>query len=201
MARNSEKKSGNNQFMLLLLGILIILIVVSVVIVCIYSFMKRDNSSNTITNTITMNYTSTTNGIVIPYTSIYDDATGKLLQNDENVFDFVVNAKVKKGTKVKYKILAEKDDLSSISDDKVRIYLQKSDVSSYSSVKEVLLPQKYSIKDNSFTDVSGMVLDSGIYSKTSTVYYRLKLWIDPSYVSNSDNDYFKIKVSIYADTK
>ncbi|MBR4617861.1 MAG: hypothetical protein IKO49_00925 [Bacilli bacterium] len=199
MTSKKEKKS-NGQFILLLLGIVIFLVVTAVVAFCVLSFLKQHNQkTKTVTNTITMNYTSNVNGISVTPISSFDDATGKLLQNDENIFDFVVNAKVENGTKVDYEIIAIKDSMSTIPDNKVRIYLQKSDVSSYASVKDILLPTNYKNSNNiKLSDSSGMILDAGTYKKTKITYYRLKIWVDPSYASKTQNDYFKIKVNIYA---
>ena len=53
--------------------------------------IKTGESNATINVTNTDDY----NGLIIPATSIYSDTDGKILTNKENIFDFVINSKIK----------------------------------------------------------------------------------------------------------
>lgn len=194
MASKSRKKRNP----LVVVSVLILLFVTVGVFFCIKAYVnKQKNKSVLVTNTITMNYTSEFNGLMIPATSIYNDQDGKLLQNKENVFDFVVSSKIKNSTKTKYNIYLQKDQSSNIPDDMVRVYLESSEDEKYTKVKRVISPIKY--KDSSNSKLEGMLLKSDTLSKSTKLYFRLKVWIDPSYVPNNPNDYFKATVNISAE--
>ena len=198
MAKSNS--SNKKQSFYLFLGILIFAGVAASVYYASKIYLNKNNQQvKTITNTITLNYTSKTNGITVTAKNKYDDEAGKKLQNEENIFDFVVNANIKNNTSTEYEIIAETVSGNVIPSDKVKLYLQRSDVSNYSSLKEVFAPKNFVVtKDLSISNKSGMLLEKGSFKKTTTIYYRLIVWVDPSYASENENDSFSIKVSIYA---
>ena len=123
MASNKKKKQNH----LMIVSVIILLVVTASVFYCIKAYIdKQKNKEILITNTITMNYTDDYNGLIIPATSVYNDTDGKLLNNKENIFDFVVNSKIKNSTKTKYSLYLVKDKSSIIPDSKVKIYLESS---------------------------------------------------------------------------
>lgn len=193
MASKGTKKQNH----LVIISIIILLVVSGVVFYCIKAYVeKQKNKSVVITNTITMNYTSDYNGIIIPATATYSDEEGKKLNNVQNIFDFVVSSKINNSTKTKYSLFLKKDDISSISDDMIRVYLESSDDENFSQATEELVPTKF--KKNSSKPENGMLLKSVELSKNSKKYYRLRVWIDKSYVIEKPNDYFKATVNIIA---
>lgn len=194
-----KKNDSSKQLVLTVVGIIILVLVIIGVVFAVLFYTKGSHNNNEVsTATITMNYTENTNGISITSAIPMDDNVGKMLTNEENVFDFTVNAKLDKGTKVNYEIVAVKDSNSTIPDNNVKLYLQKADDSSYSSATQVIEPSNYILSDATpIGKVEGMVLDKGTFTKSSTIYYRLKLWTSDTYNQLGTNGYFKIKVNIY----
>lgn len=192
----SKKKKGQNH--LVVISVILLVFVVISVFLCIKAYVeKQKNKEILITNTITMNYTDDYNGLIIPATSIYSDTDGKILTNKENIFDFVINSKIKDSTKTKYSLYLVKDKSSIIPDDKVKIYLESSNDNKFIKPKEVLTPQPYKETDN--TKVKGMLLNQDTLSKNTKIYYRLRIWIDDSYLAKNPNDFFKASVNINAE--
>ena len=194
MASNKKKKQNH----LMIVSVVILLIVTASVFYCIKAYIdKQKNKEILITNTITMNYTDDYNGLIIPATSVYNDTDGKLLNNKENIFDFVVNSKIKNPTKTKYSLYLVKDKSSIIPDSKVKIYLESSNDNKFANPKQVLAPQIYKESANSKT--KGMLLKQDTLSKNTKIYYRLRIWIDESYLAKNPNDFFKASVNINAE--
>lgn len=192
----SKKKKRQNH--LVVISVILLVFVVISVFLCIKAYVeKQKNKEILITNTITMNYTDDYNGLIIPATSIYSDTDGKILTNKENIFDFVINSKIKDSTKTKYSLYLVKDKSSIIPDDKVKIYLESSNDNKFIKPKEVLTPQPYKETDN--TKVKGMLLNQDTLSKNTKIYYRLRIWIDDSYLAKNPNDFFKASVNINAE--
>lgn len=192
----SKKKKRQNH--LVVISVILLVFVVISVFLCIKAYVeKKKNKEILITNTITMNYTDDYNGLIIPATSIYSDTDGKILTNKENIFDFVINSKIKDSTKTKYSLYLVKDKSSIIPDDKVKIYLESSNDNKFIKPKEVLTPQPYKETDN--TKVKGMLLNQDTLSKNTKIYYRLRIWIDDSYLAKNPNDFFKASVNINAE--
>ena len=148
LMENKSKKSSNKQLLLAIIGILILISVIICVIVCSLDYTKKNKKEDVAQATIMMNYTSSSNSIVIDSSSPVTVDVGKLLSDTKNVFDFTISSKMTKGSNIKYEIVATKDVSSStIPDSSIRIYLQKSDSSSYTNVNEVLLPTGYKASD------------------------------------------------------
>ena len=189
----SKKKRKQNH--LVIISVIILFVVTAGVFYCIKAYVdKQKNKSVLITNTVTMNYTDEYNGVIIPATSVYSDQDGKLLTNKENMFDFVISTKINNSTKTNYKLYLKKDKQSNIPDDKVKIYLQSSKDNKFTKVKEEILPIKYKETD----DNKGMLLKSDTLSKNTKIYYRLRVWIDQTYMTNNPNDFYKAVVNINA---
>ena len=176
----SRKKKKVNH--LVVLSAFILVIVTIGVFFCIRAYVdKQKNKSKLITNTVTMNYTDDYSGVIIPATSISTDVDGKKLNTKENVFDFVINSNIKNNTKTKYTIYLKKENDSNVPVDMVKVYLQSSSDNEFKKVKEELLPTVYNDKTKQTN--KGMLLKSGVLSKNTKIYYRLRVWIDSSYVN------------------
>ncbi len=192
----SKRKTKQNHLMIF--SVIILIIVTASVFYCIKAYVdKQKNKEVLITNTITMNYTDDYNGLIIPATSVFSDEDGKVLTSKENIFDFVITSKIKDSTKTNFSLYLVKDKSSTIPDDKVKVYLEKSNDNSFKQVKSVLLPQVY--KDIGNTKNKGMLLEKDVLSKNAEIYYRLRIWIDQSYLSQNPNDFFKASVNINAE--
>lgn len=197
------KEEGFKSRLLIIIGCIIFLLVISGVICAVIFYPKSQKENNKVsTAVITMNYTGKMNGISLTSGNFYDDNTGKLLTNEENIFDFSVNAKLVKNTKVNYEIIAFKDENSTVFDNNVRLYLEKATDNSYSSVKKIMEPTCYrAVKSTPISKKEGMVLDTGIFDKSTTNYYRLKMWVNGENVDINNPKYFKVKVNIYGNAE
>lgn len=196
---NKSKKSSNKQLLLAIIGILILISVIICVIVCSLDYTNKNKKEDVAQATIMMNYTSSSNSIVIDSGSPVTVDVGKLLSDTKNVFDFTISSKMTKGSNIKYEIVATKDVSSStIPDSSIRIYLQKSDSSSYTNVNEVLLPTGYKASDETpIGGANGMILDKGTFDKSSSIYYRLRVWVDSTYPVVDSINYYKLKINVY----
>lgn len=191
----SKKKKKQNH--LVIISVIILVVVTASVFYCIRAYIdKQKNKSSLITNTITMNYTDDYNGIMVPVTSVFSDEDGQKLTNKENIFDFVVSSKIKDSTKTKYSLYLKKATDSNIPNDKVKLYLESSEDEKFTKTKKVLLP---TIFKDSGDNKKGMLLKTDTLSKNTKIYFRLRVWIDQSYISQNPNDYFKATVNINAE--
>lgn len=197
MGKEKDKKQG----VLTIFGILIILMVGIVVFFAARSYTsKNGDKTNQITNTITLNYVSNKNELLVYNTATYDDQNGILLDSENNVFDFSVTSNISSGTSCNYEIVVSKDEKSTIPDEYIKIYLQKSDNSNYLKSTDLLTPTNYVLSnDIILTNNKGMLVDKGVFKKSKTVYYRLKVWVDSSYISQVNTEFYKVSVNIYGD--
>lgn len=195
-----NKVKDKKQLVLTFFGIIIFIVVGLVVYFSSKSYISdQSKKDRKITNTLTLNYVSKSNNVIVYSKKVFNDQDGMKLSDEEHVFDFSVSSSVKKKTVCNYEIIISKDLSSTIPDDKIRIYLQKSNDGVYSKTIDLLEPTFYKLSDNiKLTNVRGMLLDKGKFKKSETIYYRLKVWVDSTYPL-SETDFYKLKVNIYGD--
>lgn len=195
-----NKVKDKKQLVLTFFGIIIFIVVGLVVYFSSKSYISEQSKKDRkITNTLTLNYVSKSNNVIVYSKKVFNDQDGMKLSDEEHVFDFSVSSSVKKKTVCNYEIIISKDLSSTIPDDKIRIYLQKSNDGVYSKTIDLLEPTFYKLSDNiKLTNVRGMLLDKGKFKKSETRYYRLKVWVDSTYPL-SETDFYKLKVNIYGD--
>lgn len=197
----SNKEKDKKQVIFTFFGIIIFIVVGVLVYFSSKSYIDKNKKNNEkITNTITLNYVSKSNDITVSSKQLFSDVDAKLMTSGDNVFDFSVSSVIKGGKSCNYEIVVSKDLNSTIPDDKVRIYLQRATDGTYSNADELLDSAGYIVSnDLKLTKDSAMLLDKGEFGKSKTVYYRLRVWIDSTYVPISENDFYKLKVNIYGD--
>lgn len=195
-----NKVKDKKQLVLTFFGIIIFIVVGLVVYFSSKSYISEQSKKDRkITNTLTLNYVSKSNNVIVYSKKVFNDQDGMKLSDEEHVFDFSVSSSVKKKTVCNYEIIISNDLSSTIPDDKIRIYLQKSNDGVYSKTIDLLEPTFYKLSDNiKLTNVRGMLLDKGKFKKSETRYYRLKVWVDSTYPL-SETDFYKLKVNIYGD--
>lgn len=195
-----NKVKDKKQLVLTFFGIIIFIVVGLVVYFSSKSYISEQSKKDRkIINTLTLNYVSKSNNVIVYSKKVFNDQDGMKLSDEEHVFDFSVSSSVKKKTVCNYEIIISKDLSSTIPDDKIRIYLQKSNDGVYSKTIDLLEPTFYKLSDNiKLTNVRGMLLDKGKFKKSETRYYRLKVWVDSTYPL-SETDFYKLKVNIYGD--
>ena len=183
--------------------LVLILVVISVVLVALgvtfasFTFSGVGQTENKIkTGTVTMVYTEGENKIAITNAMPIEDSEGKLLTNNDQVFDFTVDINTTQA--IAYEVTAVKDDNSTLENTDVRLYLERSlDGTKY---EEVLAPSNYTPtkEDDKFGAKKGeMILDTGTVSENTSYKYRLRMWLSKDYEITSESKSFTVRVNVY----
>ncbi len=193
------KKDSNNKLFIIIIAFLIFIIMVIGVSAITFTYTKEKKSINTIsTGNIYLNYTEDTNGINITNAYPMADDVGKVLTNEDQYFDFSVEASITGDVVANYEISAEKDTSSTLNNDEVKLYLEKKVNNSY---QEVMAPKYFTpLKESTDlgTMAGSMLLDSGSISKNAIVNYRLRMWVDANTILDNLEKSFGVRVSIKA---
>ena len=193
------KKESNNKIFIIIICLLIFIIMVIGVSVATFTYTKENKSINTIsTGNIYLNYTEDTNGINITNAYPMTDEVGKTLTNEDQYFDFTVEASLQGNVVASYEVAAEKDSSSTLDNNEVKLYLEKKVDNSY---QEVMAPTHFTPLRESTdlgTMAGTMLLDSGTISESSTVNYRLRMWVDANTILDNLEKSFGVRVSIKA---
>ena len=183
--------------------LVLILVVISVVLVALgvtfasFTFSGVGQTENKIkTGTVTMVYTEGENKIAITNAMPIEDSEGKLLTNNDQVFDFTVDINTTQA--IAYEVTAVKDDNATLENTDVRLYLERSlDGTKY---EEVLAPSNYTPtkEDDKFGAKKGeMILDTGTVSENTSYKYRLRMWLSKDYEITSESKSFTVRVNVY----
>ena len=164
-----------------------------------FTYTKEKESVNTIsTGNVYLNYTEDTNGINITNAFPMADEVGMTLTDENQYFDFTVDAKITGDVVANYEIAAEKETSSTLNDDEVKLYLEKKVNNSY---EEVMAPKNFTpLKETTDlgTMAGTMLLDTGTISKSTSVSYRLRMWVADTAVIDNLEKTFGVRVSIKA---
>ncbi len=193
------KKESNNKIFVIIICLLIFILMVIGVSMATFTYTKEKDSVNTIsTGNVSLNYTENTNGIYITNAYPISDDVGRTLTLENQYFDFSINASIQGDVVADYEISAEKLETSTLSNDEVKLYLEKEVNNSY---EEVMAPKHFTPLSES-TDlgtVAGtMLLDSGSVDKTSSINYRLRMWVDANTIVGELEKNFGVRVSVKA---
>ena len=166
-----------------------------------YSVYKGDSGGNNeiITDKIIFSYSDVDragSGIYIENAMPTTDEVGKKLIGSKEYFDFNINATSKR-TDIKYQLLIRKNDVSTLSNNDVRIYL----TSLNGTYEQELLLMYFS--DLATTTIDGTdyyvlyekILNKGIDNYSD--YYRLRMWVKEDAV-NYEDKVFSINVDVSA---
>ncbi len=210
MVEIKDNKKENNktskQVLLSVLGVAILIVAVVGISFAAFTYSSSGTKENTIsTGTVTMTYTESTNGISIENAIPMDDNAGKVLNNDNEKFDFTVSATITGKTTIDYVVVAKKDEESStISNDKIRLYLEQSNEKEgeYSQVfgpspfTETVSP-KYGAEEGTMELATGSFSNINGESSQQYKYYRLRMWVDKTYELTGTPGTYKVKVNVY----
>ena len=193
-----EKESNSKLFIIVICFLLFIIMVVGVSVATV-TYTKKKDSVNTIsTGNIYLNYSEDTNGINITDAYPLSDEVGKTLTNEDQYFDFTVEASITGNVVTKYEIAAEKDISSTLDNDDVKLYLEKKVDDSY---EEVMAPKNFTplMESTELGTLAGtMLLDSATLDENSIVNYRLRMWVDEDTIIDEIPKSFSVRVSIKA---
>ena len=196
------KDNSSKQILLSVLGVAILVVAVVGVSFAAFSYSRTGEKINQITTgTITMSYTDVTNGINISDALPMSDANGKLLEDENQYFDFTVSATISGTATINYAITASKESDSTLPDNAVKVYLTSAE-----DATDELVPTKVSeLTPIAASDVSGalagqFLLKRGTISSTSSTTYRLRMWIADDYAGaggSITSQKYKLRVNVY----
>ena len=196
------KDNSSKQILLSVLGVAILVVAVVGVSFAAFSYSRTGEKINQITTgTITMSYTDVTNGINISDALPMSDANGKLLEDENQYFDFTVSATISGTATINYAITATKESDSTLPDNAVKVYLTSAE-----DATDELVPTKVSeLTPIAASDVSGalagqFLLKRGTISSTSSTTYRLRMWIADDYAGaggSITSQTYKLRVNVY----
>lgn len=193
------KRESSGKLFIIVIALLIFIITMIGLSLATFTYTKEKDSLNTIsTGNIYLNYTEDTNGINITDAYPINDEVGKALMDQNYYFDFSVEADISGNVVADYEVAAEKVNNSTLSNDDVKLYLEKKNENAY---EEVMAPKNFTpLKESTDlgTLAGSMLLDKASLSKSGTVNYRLRMWVDGDTILGDLKKTFGVKVSIKA---
>ena len=203
--KNNKKKA----LILSIIGLISLIIVTIGITYAIFTYTKLGTTDNTVTSgTLKFLYTENTGvktGIKLTNALPISDTQGKVLDGDNNVFDFSIEA-TNTGTEViPYEVTLRKKDTSTLAEENVKVYLTDRTETQETSLLE---PTKYSELIQTSINV-GNEIEKTIYKSSvagGEVSYRkdfrLRLWIDEqSNQTDINGKEFTAMVNVYANAE
>lgn len=195
---NDDKPIGMYWPYLLVITVLLFFCVFGIT----YSVYKGDGGSDSeiITDQIVFSYTEVDkagNGINIKNAIPTKDAVGKVLTGKNQYFDFNITATTG-NSKVRYQVLIDKDDASTLSDRNVRIYLTQL-TGNYEN--GLILDSFSNLKTKKKNNKEYYVLYDKVLPKGLKAHidaYRLRMWVAEN-ATDYDSKKFSLKVDVYAE--
>ena len=185
----------------------ILLIAVIGISYAAFNYSGIGQKLNTITTgAITMNYTESTNVILMSNALPTTDTTGKKRLNSGEYFDFTIKSSITGNTDINYEIAAKEENGNTFSGQNVKFYLTK--VNSDGTEEEAMPPKTYSENStgNVYTgrpsDMMSLFVGNLNQQGDTEIKYRLRLWVDENYNPQDDNGglIYKVKVNVYGQT-
>ena len=180
------KDNNSKQILLSVLGVAILVVAVVGVSFAAFSYSKTGEKVNTITTgTITMSYSETTNGINLTNALPMTDEVGKALKDENQYFDFTVNASITGDTTINYAVTATKELDSTVPDTGVKVYLTDMDGDADT---QIVAPTKVSMLTKTSSDASGAPddqykLTSNTFKTTSSHNHLLPTFLNDNHVN------------------
>ena len=149
---------------------------------------------------IVFKYNETSDGLILDNNSILDDTDGK---SQEKYFDFEISLASNKNTSINYIIAIDENDISTLTNDKVKVYLTNQDnieIVSPTSISQL----EVDVNKNNYKKLYNKQINQG-----EKHLYRLRTWIDDTkdlYTSTSNDGnhtlemkdvIYKFKVNVY----
>ena len=192
-----------------IIGLIGLVIVTVGITYAIFTYTKLGTTDNTITSgTLKFLYTENTGvkaGIQLTNALPISDTQGKVLDGDNNVFDFSIEATNTGTEAIPYEVTLRKKDTSTLAEENVKVYLtDRTDATE----KEELEPTNFNKLTQTNIDV-GSEIEKTIYSGSVdgniTDYkkdFRLRMWIDEtSNQADINGKEFTAMVNVYSNAK
>ena len=186
-------KLKQNKLLLIIFMISVILIITGVTY-SLYNILFVGKKEQVIdAGGIVFKYNETSDGLILDNNSILDDTDGK---SQEKYFDFEISLTSNKNTSINYIIAIDENDLSTLTNDKVKVYLTNQD--NIEIVSPISISQlEVDANKNNYKKLYNKQINQG-----EKHLYRLRTWIDDTkdlYIetSNDGNHTLEMKDVIY----
>ncbi len=197
--------NNSKEVLLSVLGVVVLIVAVIGISLAAFNFSQTGIKENKITTgRLNMSYSEDTNGITLENALPISDDTGKALINDNEIFDFTVEAIIDDGdanTVINYAITAVKvDGDTTLDDSAIKVYLTNIDSSTEVPVLEptkLSLLEKTTSSELSSAPSGEFKLSTGNLTDSSTHRYRLRMWVADDYSANDGSATYKLKVNVY----
>ena len=186
-------KLKQNKLILIIFMISIILIITGVTY-SLYEILFTGRKEQVIdAGGIVFKYNETSDGLILDNNSILNDTDGK---SQEKYFDFEISLASNKNTSINYIIAIDENDISTLTNDKVKVYLTNQDnieIVSPTSISQL----EVDVNKNNYKKLYNKQINQG-----EKHLYRLRTWIDDTkdlYIetSNDGNHTLEMKDVIY----
>ena len=189
-----------NKLILIIFMISVILIITGVTY-SLYEILFTGRKEQVIdAGGIVFKYNETSDGLILDNNSILDDTDGK---SQEKYFDFEISLTSNKNTSINYIIAIDENDISTLTNDKVKVYLTNQD--NIEIVSPISISQlEVDANKNNYKKLYNKQINQG-----EKHLYRLRTWIDDTkdlYTETSNNGnhtlemkdvIYKFKVNVY----
>ncbi len=189
-----------NKLILIIFMISIILIITGVTY-SLYEILFTGRKEQVIdAGGIVFKYNETSDGLILDNNSILNDTDGK---SQEKYFDFEISLTSNKNTSINYIIAIDENDISTLTNDKVKVYLTNQD--NIEIVSPISISQlEVDANKNNYKKLYNKQINQG-----EKHLYRLRTWIDDTkdlYTSTSNDGnhtlemkdvIYKFKVNVY----
>ena len=187
------EKLKQNKLILIIFMISIILIITGVTY-SLYEILFTGRKEQVIdAGGIVFKYNETSDGLILDNNSILNDTVGK---SQEKYFDFEISLASNKNTSINYIIAIDENDISTLTNDKVKVYLTNQDnieIVSPTSISQL----EVDVNKNNYKKLYNKQINQG-----EKHLYRLRTWIDDTKdlyteTSNDGNHTLEMKDVIY----
>ena len=198
--KNINKDSNSKSVVLIIICVIVLILAVIGVSYAAVFYSKTGEKVNRVTTgTMTMSYSETTNGINLTNAYPMTDEVGRSLNEENQYFDFTVNASVGGNVIINYVITATKEVDSTLPDNAVKVYLTSMNSGNESQVLE---PTKISDLQVTSLNREGapngqFILLNSNFNKTESRNYRLRMWVASDYVLPNVSQTYKLRVNVY----
>ena len=187
------EKLKQNKLILIIFMISIILIITGVTY-SLYEILFTGRKEQVIdAGGIVFKYNETSDGLILDNNSILNDTDGK---SQEKYFDFEISLASNKNTSINYIIAIDENDISTLTNDKVKVYLTNQD--NIEIVSPISISQlEVDVNKNNYKKLYNKQINQG-----EKHLYRLRTWIDDTKdlyteTSNDGNHTLEMKDVIY----
>ena len=186
-------KLKQNKLILIIFMISVILIITGVTY-SLYEILFTGRKEQVIdAGGIVFKYNETSDGLILDNNSILNDTDGK---SQEKYFDFEISLTSNKNTSINYIIAIDENDISTLTNDKVKVYLTNQD--NIEIVSPISISQlEVDANKNNYKKLYNKQINQG-----EKHLYRLRTWIDDTKdlytkTSNDGNHTLEMKDVIY----